>query len=170
MEKIVTIENKKDERFLREKTKPVDIEVLGKRELYAIVAQMRRAMKAANGVGLAANQIGLPYAMFIARVGEKSYTLLNPKLIARSKDEETEEEGCLSVPQKWGQVPRSKEVTLEGIALTGKKIKIEAWGLLARVFQHEVDHLNGGLFIDKATAIADTPTSERLKAKVSSNK
>src|SRR3989344_7851052 len=140
MENVVTIENKKNEKFLREKTKPVDSKVIGKRELYAIVAKMRYVMKDAKGVGLAANQIGLPYRMFIARVGEKSYTVLNPKLIARSKDEETEEEGCLSVPKKWGQVSRSKEVVLEGEALTGKKIKIEAWGFLARVFQHEVDH------------------------------
>ena len=169
MENVVTIKNKKNEKFLREKTKPVHIRETGKEKLRVMIREMKRAMKEAQGIGLAANQIGLPYRIFVARIGEKSYTVLNPELISRSKDEETAEEGCLSVPGKWGTVSRSKEVVLHGYDLNGKKIKIKAWGLLARMFQHEVDHLDGKLFIDKATGIMNAPISERLSKKVSSS-
>ena len=169
MANIITIVHKKDEKFLRTKTNPVDFLSLDKKSLRKIVQDMRAAMKRAEGIGLAANQIGLPYRIFVARIGEKSYTVLNPELISRSKDEETAEEGCLSVPGKWGTVSRSKEVVLHGYDLNGKKIKIKAWGLLARMFQHEVDHLDGKLFIDKATGIMNAPISERLSKKVSSS-
>src|SRR3989338_8276573 len=88
----VTIKNKKNEKFLREKTKPVHIRETGKEKLRVMIREMKRAMKEAQGIGLAANQIGLPYRIFVARIGEKSYTVLNPELISRSKDEETAEE------------------------------------------------------------------------------
>jgi len=66
------------------------------------------------------------------------------------------EEGCLSVPGVWGIVSRSNRITIEGLDLNGKKIKIKAWGFLAQVFQHEIGHLNGALFIDKAKELKKT--------------
>ena len=75
------------------------------------------------------------------------FTLISPK---SSKEISTVEEGCLSVPETWGPTPRAYRVTLEGQDIKGKKIKLKVWGLLARIFQHEVDHLDGHLFIDRA--------------------
>jgi peptide deformylase len=160
MHDLLTIADRKNEKFLRKKTTAVDFSRFSRSELRTIIQRMRAAMKQAEGIGLAANQIGLPYRIFIARIGEKSYTVINPEFISQSKDEESAEEGCLSVPGKWGSVSRAHEVTLIGQDMNGKKLKIKAWGLLARVFQHEVDHLNGRLFIDRARETHDVPTFE----------
>lgn len=111
-------------------------------------------MKETNGVGLSANQIGLPWRLFVAQVPDKQgkqkfYTIFNPQIIKSSKEKDILEEGCLSVPNHWGPVERHSKIIISGFNERGKKIKIKAWGILARVFQHEIDHLNGILFIDK---------------------
>jgi peptide deformylase len=157
-EKIVTIENKKNERFLRGKAAEFDFKKHKPKEIRDLVRLMRETMKKAQGVGLSANQIGLPYKMFVAQVPDaqgkpKFYAIFNPKIEKTSSEKEPLEEGCLSVPETYGLVERSLRVTLVGLDQQGKKIKIKAWGLLARVFQHEVDHLNGALFIDKAKGV-----------------
>lgn len=113
-------------------------------------------MKKANGIGLSANQIGLPYSLFVAQVpmaggGDKFYTVLNPELEKDGKETSDMEEGCLSVVRVYGNVMRPERVILRGLDRNGRPVKIKAWGLLARVFQHEVDHLSGKLFIDTAT-------------------
>ena len=114
---------------------------------------MRAIMKKAQGVGLSANQVGLDSNFFIAEVNGKFYSIFNPKLEKISEETEIMDEGCLSIPETFGDVERPSKATLSGFDINGKKIKIKAWGLLARVFQHEVDHLNGKLFIDKAKNI-----------------
>ena len=115
-----------------------------------LVPTMREAMREADGIGLSANQIGLDVAVFVARVENKFYALFNPKIVKISEEADELHEGCLSVPHKVGVVPRPSRLTLEGKDQRGKPIKIKAWGLLARVFQHETDHLNGILFANKA--------------------
>jgi len=161
-EPIVTIKQKRDEKFLREKTKEFDVSKLKDKkqakEIRELVRKMRGIMKEANGVGLSANQIGIPERFFVARVPDgqghqKFYAIFNPEIKKKSKEMETVEEGCLSVPQMYGPTERHYEVTLTGYDQHGKKLKIKAWGLLARVFQHEVGHLNGGLFIDIAKEV-----------------
>jgi peptide deformylase len=122
---------------------------------------MRQIMRAADGVGLSANQIELPYRLFVAQVPDsqgrlKFYAIFNPEIVKISKKTELFEEGCLSTPSQYGLVPRPTQLTLKGFDMNGKKIKIKAWGLLARVFQHEVDHLNGKLFIDRTKNIRST--------------
>ena len=117
-------------------------------------------MKEYNGIGLSANQIGLPYRIFVAQVPDKNgkikfYAIFNPEIIQISKETDIMEEGCLSIPDKFGYVERPSKLTISGYNMQGKKIKIKAWGLLARVFQHEIDHLDGKLFIDKATKISE---------------
>src|SRR3989344_5558254 len=112
-------------------------------------------MRTAHGIGLSANQIGLNMRVFVAEVpdaqgGMKSYAIFNPKLEKFSGEKIPFEEGCLSVPLTYGTVERAERVTLTGFDKNGGPVKIKAWGLLARVFQHEVDHLEGKLFIDKA--------------------
>lgn len=152
---IVTIAHKKDEKFLRKKTVPFDFKKFTRKEVNDLIARMRRIMHAANGIGLSANQIGLDVAVFVAEVpdaqgGMKFYAVFNPKIEKISKDAVAFEEGCLSVPGKWGDVTRAEEIVVSGQNKMGKKVKVKAWGLLARVFQHEIDHLNGKLFIDRA--------------------
>ena len=107
-------------------------------------------MKKADGIGLSANQIGLDFKVFVAQADGKFYAIFNPKILKSSEERAAMEEGCLSVPEVFGTVIRPAKIVLEGFDKNGKKLKIKAWGLLARIFQHEVDHLNGKLFIDKA--------------------
>lgn len=147
--KILTIKNKTEERLLRKKTKPFDFSAYSKKEIADLVRGMRRLMKEADGIGLAANQVGFDFSMFVAEVDGKFYAIFNPEIIKTSKSSDVLEEGCLSVPGDFDEVVRAEKVTLAGQDRNGKKIKIKAWGLLARVFQHEADHLNGGLFLDK---------------------
>lgn len=159
MNQIVTIEKKDGEKFLRVKTVPFDIKKLKDKsrakEIRELIRMMRETMKRANGIGLSANQAGIGERFFIAEVPDgqgrqKFYAIFNPEIVKKSKEMETVEEGCLSIPNAFGLTPRHYEVTLTGYDLRGKKLKIKAWGLLARVFQHEVDHLDGKLFVDRA--------------------
>ncbi|RJQ28071.1 peptide deformylase [Candidatus Parcubacteria bacterium] len=151
---IVTIEEKKNETFLRKKTVPFNFDNYTEKELRELIKMMRETMKRANGVGLSANQVGLRERFFVAEAPDsqgrqKFYAVFNPKITKFSEELSTVEEGCLSVPEMFGPTPRAYRVTLEGQDIKGKKIKIKAWGLLARIFQHEVDHLDGHLFIDR---------------------
>jgi len=156
--KIVTIDNKKNEKFLRRPTAAFDFKKYGRRDVRELIKTMRQAMQDAEGVGLSANQIGLDVRVFVARVENKFYAVFNPEIVQASKETASLDEGCLSVPGVYGLVERSGKITLKGWDQNGKPLKIKAWGLLARVFQHEVDHLNGGLFIDKAKQVERVPT------------
>lgn len=166
---ILTINNKRESLFLKQKTKIVDIASLGKTEIREVIREMRLLMKKADGVGLSANQVGLSWHFFVAEVPTgkgaetKFYAVFNPEIIKKSENTVNLEEGCLSIPDTFGLVERPEKITLIGFDPTGKKLKIKAWGLLARVFQHELDHLNGVLFVDKAKDLHAMPTSERLK-------
>lgn len=161
--RIWTITNPTEERFLRQPVKAFDFNTIDKKSLRQLLTTMRAAMKQARGVGLSANQIGINAQVFVARVENKSYTIFNPIITKQSKEKKDLEEGCLSIPYVFGMVERPSRVTLDGFDQYNKPIKIKAWGLLARVFQHEVDHLNGVLFIDRTKDIYKIPTSERLQ-------
>ncbi|MEK7498277.1 MAG: peptide deformylase [Patescibacteria group bacterium] len=150
MFKLVTIATKESEVFLRKKAKEVSDPGSITR---AFVSEMKKTMIAANGIGLAANQIGEECKMFVAVHAGKFYTLINPEIIKSSAEEEEAEEGCLSVPMIYGPVKRAAKVIIQGTDMRGKVVKIKAVGLLARIFQHEIDHLNGKLFIDRAASL-----------------
>lgn len=158
---IWVVNEKKEERFLRKKTADFDFKKFTKKEIADLISRMRSVMRAANGIGLSANQIGLDINMFVAEVpdvdkgGTKFYALFNPKIEKKSGETAVFEEGCLSIPGKWGYVPRAERVVLCGFDKNGKPIKIRAWGLLAHVFQHETDHLQGKLFIDRTKKVFD---------------
>ncbi|MDP1718833.1 MAG: peptide deformylase [bacterium] len=154
---IVTIASKKDEKFLRQETAHFDFSKFSKKEIRELIQTMRRDMNTANGIGLSANQIGLNARVFVARADNKFYALFNPDIIQQSSEIATMDEGCLSVPGIYGLVDRPAKVTLKGLDANGKPIRIKAWGLLARIFQHEIDHLNGKLFIDKAKQVERVP-------------
>jgi len=175
--KIITIENKRDAKFLRQKTANFDFKThstssglkYSRKEIAELIKQMREAMRQAQGVGLSANQVGLDLRFFVAQIPQtqmntdkntdehgysgKFYTIFNPEIIKFSKEKDVIEEGCLSVPEVSGLVQRPEKITLIGQDKNGKKIKIKAWGILARIFQHEIDHLNGILFIDRTKKV-----------------
>lgn len=135
---------------LRHKSKPlqrVDANI-GK-----MVREMFELMYAAGGVGLAANQVELPFRLFIANLmsdpdeGEE-LVFINP-VLSRPKGNEEKEEGCLSLPELYGPVKRPESIHLNAYSLEGEEIEGELSGLAARVVQHETDHLDGVLFIDR---------------------
>jgi peptide deformylase len=167
MSEIVTIHKKKDEKFLRQKTREVDFHNLKKLNLRALVKDMRSIMRRADGVGLSANQIGLEMKLFVAEIpadqGEgksKFYAVVNPEIVKLGNNMAEMEEGCLSVPGIFGPVSRPDKIVISGFDIHGKHVKIKAWGFLARVFQHEIDHLHGTLFIDKAKSLHQTENIE----------
>lgn len=147
---IWTISDKNETKLLRKKMADFDFSKFSKKEIQELIKKMREAMKNSNGIGLSANQIGLDMHVFVAQAEGKFYSVFNSKLTKLSEDSVNMEEGCLSVPEVFGEVRRPAKVQLEGFDKNGKKVKIKAWGLLARIFQHEMDHLDGKLFIDKA--------------------
>ena len=153
MKPIYTTGDKKQEKFLRAATKRFHFDEWKKEDIEALIRGMRETMRTANGIGLSANQIGLPWKMFVAEVpsekGLKFYAIFNPELKKEGSARTAFDEGCLSIPGVYGEVTRPAKVTLAGQDRRGKSLTIKAWGLLARVFQHEVDHLNGTLFVDK---------------------
>ncbi len=153
----MTIENKKDGKFLRRPAAFFDSKKYSKKEVRELIKTMRQSMQEAEGVGLSANQVGLNVKVFVARVENKFYAVFNPEIILASKETVNLDEGCLSVPGVYGVVERPERITLKGFDQNHKPLKIKAWGLLARVFQHEVDHLNGKLFIDKAKQVERVP-------------
>ncbi len=126
-----------------------------------LIDDMIETMHDADGVGLAANQVGVPKRIIVAAAGEDEVLiLLNPAFEALD-DEEPGVEGCLSVPGEYGEVPRFCKIRVAALDRQGKKIAFEAEGLLARILQHEIDHLNGILFIDRAVRMLDP---EELKS------
>lgn len=115
----------------------------------ALISDMIETMREAPGVGLAATQIGVLDRLFVWEVEEAHGAVINPVIVQRSTETEIEDEGCLSLPGLLYPVERSASVVVEGTDETGIPVKLEAEGLLARVCQHEIDHLDGVLFIDR---------------------
>jgi peptide deformylase len=113
-----------------------------------LVESMAVTMREHNGIGLAANQVGEALAIAVVDLGEGPTVLVNPQIVER-EGEQTAEEGCLSLPRLHGNVTRAQRVKVKARNRHGKPITIEAEGLLARVLQHEVDHLNGVVFLDR---------------------
>lgn len=130
---------------LRKPTKPV-IEVTD--ELRRLVADMFETMYAAEGIGLAAPQVGRPERVAVVDVEGKKYALINPQIVSRNGAPEKAEEGCLSIPDIYGDVDRQPEVTVRALDENGNQYEASANELLGRCFQHEIDHLDGKLFID----------------------
>lgn len=140
--------------ILRQKTGPISIEQLNKHHsLSELLLDMEKTMDDNNGIGLAAPQIGKSIRVAIVRVQDGILPLINPKITWKSFKKETMEEGCLSIPKVFGDVKRSLNIRLVAHTPEGKKIRLRARGMLARVIQHEVDHLDGVLFIDRASEI-----------------
>ncbi|MBV8386678.1 MAG: peptide deformylase [Acidimicrobiia bacterium] len=119
--------------------------------LVRLVEAMIQTMYEAPGVGLAAPQVGVQKRLFVYDIGDGPNVVINP-VLSDFRDEWTYHEGCLSVPELWWDITRAKQVHLSGIDLDGNELDIEADELLARVFQHEVDHLDGVLLLERVSA------------------
>lgn len=102
-----------------------------------------------NGAGLAAPQIGVPLRAIVTHIDGKSTPVINPEIVEESEDEIEAEEGCLSIPGWYGPVWRKRRVVVKGLSPSGKRVKVKAEEFEARVFQHEIDHLDGILFIER---------------------
>lgn len=151
---IYLIDDKSQRAFLEQSAQRFDFEAHSRKDIDELLRRMRHIMREANGIGLSANQIGLPHRLFVAEVPGKDemkfYAVFNPEIEKAEKEKVVMEEGCLSVPGIYGDVERPARLTLRGQDKRGKPLRIKAWGLLARVFQHEVDHLGGKLFLEHA--------------------
>lgn len=123
-------------------------------DLKSFANELLETMKKKDGIGLAAPQVGKNIKMIAVNTKEGDQVFVNPKIIWKSFfKKEPGEEGCLSFPKIYGTVSRSKKVWIKYQNLEGKKVNIKTVGLLARIFQHEIDHLKGVLFIDKVKEI-----------------
>lgn len=120
--------------------------------IHKLLDNMADTMYAAEGVGLAAPQIGISKRVVVIDVGEGLIELINPVILS-TEGEETDIEGCLSFPGVSGEVTRAAKVTVEALDRHGDKKQYTGEGLLARAFQHEIDHLNGVLFVDRAKRV-----------------
>jgi peptide deformylase len=134
--------------------------------LRATVAKMFQLMYEAKGVGLAANQIELPYRLFVVNLGpergeDEELVFINP-VITRPKAPEEDQEGCLSLPGIYAPVRRPSSVQVTALNLAGEPFRGEFQGLLARVIQHETDHLDGRLFIDRLSETAQLAVRDEL--------
>ncbi|MGE5552683.1 MAG: peptide deformylase [Betaproteobacteria bacterium] len=124
------------------------------KRIQKLIADMVETMHRADGVGLAAPQVGESVRVIVVDVGEGPLALVNPEVVAAS-GRQTDVEGCLSIPDRVGYVTRAGEVTVRGWNSRGKPIEVAGTGLLARALQHEIDHLDGILFIDRAEEVWD---------------
>ena len=113
-----------------------------------LIADMLDTMRDAEGVGLAGPQVGVMERIFVWEVGEEHGAFINPRIVSRSETTDEAEEGCLSIPGIGYPVVRAAEVVVEALDENGEPVRMDGTELLARVFQHETDHLDGILFID----------------------
>lgn len=153
------------DQFLRQKTKPVD-NIDGR--LQQLIDNMGVTMYNAPGVGLAAIQVGVDKQMLVYDVAPNDESrrlnvLINPKIISAEGQILSENEACLSVPDFKANVKRAAQILVEGVDRDGNPQRIEAAGLLAIVLQHEIDHLNGTLFIDHISTLKRQMYERRIK-------
>jgi peptide deformylase len=151
--------------FLKNPVRPVE-NIDG--SLQTIIDQMAETMYHAPGVGLAAIQVGLNKSLLVYDIapqeeGKDLHVLINPKIIAQEGQIISENEGCLSVPDYRADVARSAHILVEGVDREGKPLRFEADGMLSIVLQHEIDHLNGTLFIDRISALKRQMYTRRVK-------
>ncbi len=161
--------------ILRECAQTVPVKDIPSPKIQKIISDMKATMHTQkDGVAIAAPQIGVPLRIFVVsdaimKEADSEYkslgkdlVFINPEIIKLSKDKHNVEEGCLSVRWKYGKVKRSVKATIRAYNEHGEKIERGASGLLAQIFQHETDHLDGILFIDTAKEVQDIPPEEMM--------
>jgi peptide deformylase len=151
--------------FLSQPTKPLD-NIDG--QVQEMIDKMALTMYDAPGIGLAAIQVGWDKSLLVYDISPRDESrslsvLINPRIITREGEIVSENEGCLSVPDFRADVKRAASVTVEGHDRDGKPLKIDAEGILAIVLQHEIDHLNGTLFIERISSLKRQMYKRRIK-------
>lgn len=141
---------KEPTKILRERAKEIDPKEMTTSQMQQLVLDMKETMFAANGIGIAAPQVGKGIRLIIVLGPEGPITVFNPCITKKSLRGLISEEGCLSVPKKYGTVKRYRTLTIKGFNEHGEKFTAKVGDMTAIIFQHEIDHLNGTLFIDKA--------------------
>lgn len=165
---------------LRTKASPLPVSEGVTEPLKAVANRMIELMRGAQGIGLAAPQVGLPVRLFVAHVptdpedeseptqppssSESPQVFFNPEIIEFSKDLEPYDEGCLSLPGITGEVNRPSTVTMRATDIHGETVELQATGLMARCWQHEIDHLDGVLILDKMSQMSRLKNRSRIKA------
>ncbi len=154
-------------------------EISASDEVRAVAERMVNLMEGAEGIGLAAPQVGLSWRLFVAHVPEhegdpadseypcntsKPQAFINPVIVESGGGLEPYDEGCLSLPGITGEVRRPSHVTMKALDLEGNEIELKASGLLARCWQHEIDHLDGVLILDKMSQTSRLKNRSRIKA------
>lgn len=161
----IKVEKGTENTILRTVSKPVKTITA---ELRNFAVEMVKTMEEQNGVGIAAPQVGRNIRMVIVKLnpGEKNeivFPMVNPEILEASEEQEEGEEGCLSLPGVWGKVRRASRVLVRYQNLKNKDHTLELFHFNARIIQHEVDHLNGMLFIDRAFEIEEKKRSKKSK-------
>lgn len=146
------------------------------KDLQTLIDDMIETLREAPGVGLAAPQVGISERLIVVEYGEgeeedenvpkKLYVVANPEITAASEEKEEGIEACLSIPRMMGEVDRHLKITVKGLNRHGKPVKYKLNGWLARIFQHEIDHLEGVLFTDRASQIWRAQEDEIVKDEV----
>ena len=155
---------------LRRKAKKITV---FDKDLQTLIDNMVETMREAPGVGLAAPQVSVSSRLVVVEYGEedeegnqvkpkKLYIVINPEIVQASEEKEVGVEGCLSIPGLVGQVERHVKIMIKGLNRQGKPIKISAEGWLARIFQHEIDHLDGVVYPDRAIKVWKPKEDEEL--------
>ncbi len=147
---VVRMINGLDDPTVRQKAKKV-----GKVDapIRTLIRDLIETMRAAPGVGLAAPQVGVPLRVAVVEVEKTLYAMVNPEIIEYSKETQASPEGCLSIPGYWAEVARAMTVRVRALDRKGKRFTVSAEGFLARAFQHEIDHLDGKLYLDRLPSL-----------------
>ncbi len=151
------------DKILRCKCRPVDP---SDRQVIDVARRMLELMHEARGVGLAAPQVGLDWRLFVANhtnEPDQDFIFINPVLSNHASLSESHEEGCLSIPGVYGQITRPVSVDIEAYNEKGEEVRLSAQELAARVWQHETDHLDGVLIIDKMTPMDKMANKRTLR-------
>ncbi|MFC1893674.1 peptide deformylase [Chloroflexota bacterium] len=131
-----------------------------------LIVNLTETMHAASGVGLAAPQVGVPLRVIVIGIpGEEELALINPEIVRRA-GERLVDEGCLSIPDYLGQIKRAETVTVKGRDQNGKEVRIKATELLSQALEHEIDHLNGVLYIDSVDSVEKLRRVEHFEAEL----
>lgn len=140
--------------LLRQKALPVSAEEISQPAFQRFLEQLAQTMIHYQGIGLAAPQVSRLIQVIAVNAAPTPLILINPKIIKKSWRTTTEEEGCLSLPNVFGFIKRNKKIKVRALNREGQPVEFQAADLLSRVIQHEIDHLDGILFIDKAKKIS----------------
>ena len=137
-------------------------------DIRTLIDNMFETMYHARGIGLAAPQVGRSERIAVIDVGDDPFVIINPEIVTSSSGREKGEEGCLSIPDIYADVERPKSVTVRALDREGKEFVREATELLARCLQHEIDHLDGKLFLDYLSVLKRTASLAKWKLEVGS--